>query len=92
MIRRKQIHGIRFYRQKPILSFILDFYAPSIRLAIEIDGGQHYGNKGKKNDQLRDELLEGQGIAVLRFSNTDVNTNREGVHQVIGSKILELLR
>ena len=41
-LRRKQILGLQFYRQKPILNFIVDFYCPAASLVIECDGGQHY--------------------------------------------------
>ena len=40
-LRRKQLHGLQFYRQKPLGKFIVDFYCPAAQLVIEIDGGQH---------------------------------------------------
>lgn len=45
-LRRKQILGLQFYRQKPILNFIVDFYCSSANLVIECDGGQHYTDEG----------------------------------------------
>ena len=45
-LRRKQILGLQFYRQKPILNFIVDFYCPSVSLVIECDGGQHFTVEG----------------------------------------------
>lgn len=41
-IRRKQIQNVQFYRQKPLLSFIVDFYCPAAKLIVELDGGQHF--------------------------------------------------
>jgi len=50
-IRRKQVLGLQFYRQKPILNFIVDFYCPAVNLVIECDGGQHYTETGLEADQ-----------------------------------------
>ena len=56
-LRRKQILGLQFYRQKPILNFIVDFYCPSVSLVIECDGSQHYNEIGVEADQNRDHAL-----------------------------------
>jgi very-short-patch-repair endonuclease len=82
-LRRKQLHGLQFYRQKPLGNFIVDFYCPAARLVIEIDGGQHYEEEGRIRDGLRDGYLENLGIRVFRFSNLDVLKNMEGVIAVI---------
>lgn len=66
-------------RQEPIGNYIVDFYCSDARLAIELDGSQHYSEAGREKDRLRDEHLNGLGIMVLRYSNYDVNTNFEGV-------------
>ncbi|MDX8394954.1 MAG: DUF559 domain-containing protein [Mariprofundaceae bacterium] len=68
-LRRKQMLGVQFYRQKPIGSYIVDFYAPQVKLVVEIDGGQHFDQKNKRNDQVRDIFLQGQGLHILRFDN-----------------------
>ena len=78
-LRRKQIFGLPFYRQKPLGNFIVDFYCPAARLVIEIDGGQHYTEQGRKHDSRRDEYLNDMGLFVLRFSNLDVLGNMDGV-------------
>lgn len=78
-LRRKQLHGLQFYRQKPLGNFIADFYCPAAQLVIEIDGGQHYEEDGRIRDRLRDGYLEGLGLRVLRFSNLDVLSNLDGV-------------
>jgi len=59
--------------------YILDFYAPSVALAIEADGGQHYEEKSRKEDEERTAELNRQGVEVLRFSNLDILGNIEGV-------------
>ncbi len=78
-IRRKQIGGIQFYRQKNIGHCIVDFYCAKGKLVIEVDGGQHYEIVGMKKDQERDRYLHGLGLTVLRFSDVDVFKNTDGV-------------
>ena len=78
-IRRKQLKGLQFYRQKVIGNYIVDFYCHKASLVIEIDGGQHYSNKGKDNDSKRDAYLSRLGLKVLRYTNLDVLKNVDGV-------------
>lgn len=68
-----------FRRQQVVGNFILDFYCATCRLAIELDGSQHYEEEGLRNDMSRTACLERQGISMLRFSNADVKKNFEGV-------------
>jgi very-short-patch-repair endonuclease len=78
-LRRKQLYGLQFYRQKPLGNHIVDFYCPSAQLVIEIDGGQHYTEEGQAQDSRRDVFLNDIGLSVLRFSNLDVLGNLDGV-------------
>jgi len=73
------LYDLQFYRQKPLGNFVVDFYCPSARLVIEIDGGQHYTEEGQRQDSKRDALLNDMGLSVLRFSNLDVLGNLDGV-------------
>jgi len=82
-LRRKQLEGIQFYRQKPIGNYIVDFYAPKAKLVIEIDGSQHFEEEHAKRDALRDSYLSGLGIHVLRFNNLEVLGTLDGVLEVI---------
>ncbi|MBR3381429.1 MAG: endonuclease domain-containing protein [Clostridia bacterium] len=66
-------------RQKVIGNYIVDFFCFSAKIVIELDGSQHYSEKGAASDRLRDEFLGSEGIRVLRYSNHDVNTNFDGV-------------
>ncbi len=66
-------------RQKVIGSYIVDFYCSKFKTIIELDGSQHYEDKGQQNDKLRDEYFKSLGIKVLRYSNYDVNKNFYGV-------------
>ncbi len=81
----------RFYRQRPIGSYIADFYCASAKLVIEIDGSQHYTEEGKRYDDNRTEAINRFGIDVMRFSNYDINTNFEGVCVEIDKEISKRL-
>lgn len=71
--------GTRFNRQKPIGSYIVDFYCHRYQLVIEIDGDTHGTDEAKRRDQARTDFLSAQGLTVVRFFNRDVMTNIEGV-------------
>jgi very-short-patch-repair endonuclease len=77
-LRRQQLYGLSFRRQHPVGPYTLDFYCPRIRLAIEVDGGQH-AEQVKTADEARTRSLAEKGITVIRFWNNDVLTNLEGV-------------
>ena len=72
-LRLRQVGGVRFLRQYVVGGCILDFYAPSIRLAIELDGGQHYEMEAREHDEARSRWLAAHGIKVLRYTNLDVS-------------------
>jgi len=78
-IRGKQLKNMQFYRQKNIGDYIVDFYCPAAKLILEVDGGQHYEDKGSEKDRRREAYLSGLGFAVLRFSDREVFENIEGV-------------
>jgi very-short-patch-repair endonuclease len=87
-LRRAQIDGASFRRQHPAGNYILDFYCPALRLAIELDGGQHA--TAVQRDRVRDAWLSRQGVTLLRFWNSDVIGNLSGVMEVIAAKVSEL--
>ncbi|MDO8444056.1 MAG: endonuclease domain-containing protein [bacterium] len=78
-LKNKQLDGFKFRRQYGIDNYIVDFYCPSCRLAIEVDGNSHYTKKGRDEDILRDKNLNLHGIQVLRFTNEEINHNCAGV-------------
>jgi very-short-patch-repair endonuclease len=78
-VRNRRLLGMRFLRQYSVGPYILDFYCPSIRMAVELDGGQHNDPEGKKHESVRSEFLLAQGIEVLRFWNHEVLQNMQGV-------------
>ena len=78
---------VTFNRQKVIGSYIVDFYCASRKIAIELDGSQHYMDEGKKKDSNRDAYLNKLGIQVLRYSNLDINRNFRGVCEDIWNHV-----
>jgi very-short-patch-repair endonuclease len=82
-LRRIQLKGFQFYRQRIIGNYIADFYCAKASLVVELDGGQHFTDEGTEADRKRDDYMERQGIKVLRFSDRDVFKNLEGVMQRI---------
>jgi len=72
-LKGRQLNGLKFRCQHPVGRFIVDFYCPSRKLVIEIDGGSHVQQKAY--DQARTEHLESFGYRVLRFQNEEVLNN-----------------
>ena len=66
-------YPVRFQRQKAIGPFIADFYCFRAKLVIEIDGSQHMTEDGAKKDEFRTEILERNGLRVIRFSNRQID-------------------
>ena len=88
-LRNRQL-GVDFRRQHPAGSFVLDFYCPTLRLAVELDGGQHMEARHEARDQQRDRWLSERGVLVLRFWNFDITQNLKGVLEIIALKVGEL--
>jgi len=82
-LRGKQVLGIQFYRQKPIGNFIVDFYAPTKRLVIELDGGHHLDTAQASYDRRRSEYLAKLRLKVLRFDDRRVLLEMDSVLQVV---------
>jgi len=78
-IRARQLMGIKFRRQHPVGGYIVDFISLDYRLIIELDGGQHNEPAGAEKDLIRTQQLEKMGYRVIRFWDTDVIKNCEGV-------------
>ena len=87
-IRLKQLDSCQFYRQKAIGNYIVDFFCPGAKLVIEVDGSQHYSDAMTEKDRIRDEYMRKHGLKVLRYTDTEVLKNIEGVVE----NILENLR
>ena len=80
-------YPVKFYKQRIIESFIVDFYCHAAKLVVEIDGSQHYEPQGQAYDEERTAILEGYGLEVLRFSNRDINTDFRAVCEHIDNTV-----
>ena len=84
-------YPVRFLRQKVIDNFIVDFYCHEARLIIELDGSQHYEEKGLLKDKIRTEKLEERNLTVIRIPNIEVNKNFRGVCEYIDIAVKNIL-
>jgi len=89
-IRNKRLLGLKFYRQYGVGNYITDFYCHTLKLVIEVDGGQHYTDSGALNDKKRENYMTSHGIRTLRFSNTDILSNVDGVLDFLYITISEI--
>jgi very-short-patch-repair endonuclease len=88
LLRGRQFGGWKFRRQHPMPPYVLDFYCHELRLAIELDGGQHNTPEQLHYDQQRSEYLAAKGIKVLRFWNNQVLQETEAVLQAIWNEAI----
>jgi very-short-patch-repair endonuclease len=86
-LRAKKL-GVQFLRQRPIGDYIVDFFCSKLNLVIEIDGSSH--DLKFEKDEIRDNILKGRGLKVLRFQDLDVKKNLAGVVLAIRQEILRL--
>jgi very-short-patch-repair endonuclease len=82
-LRALRPQGLHLRRQVPIAAYVVDFACLKHRLVIELDGGQHTRDKDRKRDIRRDFVLTRLGFRVLRFWNSEVRTNIDGVIETI---------
>lgn len=80
---RSKRTGAHFRRQVPFGPYILDFLCIKAKLVIELDGGQHFQEKGRREDAKRDAFLKQKGLTILRFSDREFFTNISGVMETI---------
>jgi len=82
-LRDRQANGHKFRRQYSVDRYILDFYCPSAKLAIELDGDSHFSDSASQSDEVRQKTIENLGIRFLRFTNQDVYENLDGIFEKI---------
>lgn len=82
-------YPVKFYKQKIIDNYIVDFFCEAAKLVIEIDGTQHYLPNGHGSDIARDKALGERGLLVLRYSNHEINTEFDVVCEDIHNKVTE---
>ncbi|BBD61436.1 hypothetical protein NIES2109_42640 [Nostoc sp. HK-01] len=73
----------RVLRQRPIAHFIVDFYCPTLQVVIEVDGDSHFTDEGQDYDMERTSILEGYGLKIIRFTNTQVLNQFDSVCEQI---------
>lgn len=88
-LRLKQWGGLKFRRQHGIGPYIVDFFCPARKLALEVDGDTHATTEQRDSDVQRDAYLAGLGVQVVRYENRDVIYNIEGVLQDLTRKLQE---
>ena len=88
-LRGKGIQGYKFRRQYSIGKYVVDFYCPQIKLAVEIDGESHFIEGADKRDQERQTMIESYGVSFLRFTNRDIYERLEGVVERIIQRMTE---
>jgi very-short-patch-repair endonuclease len=91
-VRRKQLVGVQFYRQKPLLHYIVDFFAPAAGLVVEVDGGQHADAEAVMRDTRRGAALASLGLRVIRFDNLQVLRETDAVVESIYDVVMERVR
>jgi len=83
ILRNKQLDGYKFHRQYSVDRYVLDFYCPALKLAIEVDGKFHLQPEAIKYDAAREAFIAGFGISFLRFTNIEILENLDNVLQRI---------
>jgi adenine-specific DNA-methyltransferase len=79
LLRNRKRCNRKFRRQHPIANYVADFYCDEGKLVIEIDGRDHFTERGRIHDEARDRFMHSQGIRVLRFTGKQVETETHWV-------------
>ena len=82
-LKKSQLNRRKFRRQSSIGKYIVDFYCPEEKLVIELDGDIHQYDKINNIDRIRSDFLKSKGIKILRFENSMIFENLEGVLRII---------
>lgn len=90
LLKNRQFLGLKFRRQHVIEGFVADFYCDECKLAIELDGGVHDRQMQKDYDELRDEVIQSEGINLIRIKNQDIEKDVRLVLKAIKNYITEL--
>ena len=82
-LKDKGVKGYKFRRQYSVEGFVIDFYCPKIKLALEVDGDSHFTEEADTRDKERQAIIESFGITFLRFTNKEIYENVDGVLEKI---------
>jgi very-short-patch-repair endonuclease len=88
-LKGRQLLGCKFRRQFSVGAFVMDFYSPEIRLAVELDGDSHFREGAREYDQQRTQFIERFGIRIVRVLNSDIYGNLDGILEMIGNEVLK---
>ena len=91
-LKGRQILGCKFRRQHGVGRYVLDFYCPQLRLAIEIDGASHDDSPAKRRDARRQREIERHGILFVRFTDDEVLGNVESAVRAIEAEVGRVTR
>ncbi len=86
-MRAKQLCGMKFFRQYSVGLYILDFYCPQMKLAVELDGGQHNQDEDRAYDNARSGYLKKQDIDIMWFWNHEVLQHPDSVLMKIAERV-----
>ncbi len=89
-LRDKKLSGLKFKRQYSIDQFVVDFYCPKLKLAVELDGKIHLKKEVKNHDENRDGYLSEFGIKILRIKNEVILNEIDKALEIINEKIEEI--
>ena len=87
-----QVHGASFRRQHAAGPYVLDFYCPALKLAIELDGGQHGATEQARRDEKRDAWFAAHGVATVRFWNFEVTQHLGDTMDTIGRHVEQRMK
>lgn len=82
-LKHSQLDGLKFRRQASVSRYVVDFYCPTQRLVVELDGDSHFTDEAEAYDKIRNEYMRSLGLQILRFTNKEVWENLSGVLQKI---------
>ena len=85
-------YPVRFLRQKVIDNFIVDFYCSKAKLAIELDGSEHYTHEGLEHDKIRTDFIESRKIKIIRITNKEIKQNFENICKYIDEEVKKVDR
>ncbi len=86
-VARRQFYNLKFRKQHGIGNYIVDFYCPEKKFIIEIDGDTHADKEVIKEDEVRSKYLVSLGYKIIRYNNSDIMNNIEGVFEDLRLKM-----
>ncbi len=92
LIRYRKINGLKFRRQYSVAGFVVDFYCPELKLALEVDGSIHDSPEQQGKDRERERIIKSVGLSFLRLTNDQVLHHSEKAVRLIKTKVTESVK